>query len=168
MFPRDPTFVFTTVSGAPNPSELHTLASPPLPVGYSFWGSSSGELDQDEASYPLQNNSHARQRVMVAEREETALHSAPAPLDHVKLNHPKQRLPSGNEFPFKLYLMLEDETVEPYVKWSRTEHGDAVLIPDTEAFVANVMPKHFKGMTKHKSRIRKPDVPSRQEEPYQT
>lgn len=43
--------------------------------------------------------------------------------------------------------MLEDKTVEPYVKWLRTEHGDAFLIPDTEAFVANVMPKHFKEMT---------------------
>ncbi|KIO23934.1 hypothetical protein M407DRAFT_9182 [Tulasnella calospora MUT 4182] len=131
MFPRDPTYVLTAVTGAPNPLELHTLAaSHPLPVGY----------------YRLQNSSHARQRVMVAEREETALHFADAPLDHVKLNHPEQRLPSGKHFPFKLYLMLEDETVEPYVKWSRTEHGDAFLIPDTEAFVANVMPKHFKEM----------------------
>ncbi|KAG8899433.1 hypothetical protein FRC00_001429 [Tulasnella sp. 408] len=46
-----------------------------------------------------------------------------------------------------LRSMLEDKTVEPYITWRKTEHGDAFLIPDTEAFVANAMPKYFKEMS---------------------
>lgn len=44
--------------------------------------------------------------------------------------------------------MLEDETVEPYVRWSNFNNREALLIPDIDAFVANVMPRHFKEMKK--------------------
>ncbi|KAG8906496.1 hypothetical protein FRC01_007999, partial [Tulasnella sp. 417] len=43
--------------------------------------------------------------------------------------------------------MLEDETAKPHIGWIKTKHGDAISIPDTEAFVANAMPVYFKEMT---------------------
>lgn len=44
--------------------------------------------------------------------------------------------------------MLEDESVESYVMWSKFNNREALLIPDIDAFVANVMPRHFREMKK--------------------
>lgn len=43
--------------------------------------------------------------------------------------------------------MLEDKSLEPYIRWIRTKHGDAIFVPDTELFVANAMPVYFKEMS---------------------
>ncbi|KAG8951644.1 hypothetical protein FRC04_005932 [Tulasnella sp. 424] len=61
-------------------------------------------------------------------------------------HHRGPKAPPGKQFPVKLYRMLEDETVTSYVSWSTNEHADAICIPNIEAFVVNVMPKHFKEM----------------------
>lgn len=46
------------------------------------------------------------------------------------------------------HRMLQDSTVEGYVMWTKFEEQDALIIPDVEAFVVNVLPKHFKDMKK--------------------
>ncbi|KAG8897381.1 hypothetical protein FRC00_004365, partial [Tulasnella sp. 408] len=76
---------------------------PTLPVGFTPWGEDSRGLDQDEALY-------------WAMEEES-----------------KERNANAFSILMVLLSMLEDKTVEPYVKWLKTEQGDAFLIPDTEA-----------------------------------
>lgn len=44
--------------------------------------------------------------------------------------------------------MIEDETVEPYVRWRKIDQQDAIFIPDIQAFLENVMPRYFRDMTK--------------------
>ncbi|KIO17087.1 hypothetical protein M407DRAFT_33251 [Tulasnella calospora MUT 4182] len=89
---------------------------------------------------------------MEEEREEpdpnAALSSSLVPSNNARPTLRVQKLPSGKRFPFKLYSMLQDNTVERYVMWTEVEQQDALLIPDLEAFVANVLPKHFKEMKK--------------------
>ncbi|KAG9033259.1 hypothetical protein FS837_002522 [Tulasnella sp. UAMH 9824] len=130
--------------GCNDPTEAISTQSP---VGFTPWGASFSRLSQAEAPYPLQNGSDSRYRAMEEEPQERNAKAIAAPADHLD----QQKLLSGKQFPSKLYRMLEDKTVEPYAKWLKTEHGDAFLIPDTEAFVANVMPKHFKEMTQWNS-----------------
>ncbi|KIO23937.1 hypothetical protein M407DRAFT_26638 [Tulasnella calospora MUT 4182] len=89
---------------------------------------------------------------MEEEREEpdpnAALSSSLVPYNNATPTLRDQKIPSGKRFPFKLYSMLQDKTVERYVMWTKAEQKDALLIPDLEAFVANVLPKHFKEMKK--------------------
>ncbi|KAG9035754.1 hypothetical protein FS837_001838 [Tulasnella sp. UAMH 9824] len=119
-----------------------TSESLSLLAEFTPWGASSGKLGQDETSYPLQSGSDSQYGAMEEEPKESNANTVAG-----RPEHWEQRLPLGKQFPSKLYRMLEDKTVEPYVRWLKTEHGDAFLIPDTGAFMANVMPKHFKEMT---------------------
>ncbi|KAG8912206.1 hypothetical protein FRC01_005224 [Tulasnella sp. 417] len=80
-----------------------------------------------------------------------ALFSGPPSLHNPYPNSHEQKLPPGKQFPLKLYRMLEDETAKPYVRWIKTKHGDAIFIPDTEAFVTNAMPVYFHEMTQWNS-----------------
>ncbi|KAG8916452.1 hypothetical protein FRC01_003147, partial [Tulasnella sp. 417] len=122
------------LNDAINPSALHTFSSPSLAVGSALWPPDSSQpCPEEEAGEPY---------------SPPALCLPHAPHNGAEPTLRGRKLLSGKEFPFKLYSMLEDETVKQYATWSKIGNRDALFIPDVEAFVANVLPKHFKEMKK--------------------
>ncbi|KAG9035753.1 hypothetical protein FS837_001837 [Tulasnella sp. UAMH 9824] len=133
-----------------NSSVLHSLSTPSFGVEIRLKPLSSVELVEGDAIHLLGSSSHTVISRTVGEREEADANSALSfPLDPLNDNRPNHRDPklrSGKGFPFKLYFMLEDETLRQYVSWSKSKGKDAFSIPDIEAFVANALPKHFEEM----------------------
>ncbi|KAG8916093.1 hypothetical protein FRC01_003386 [Tulasnella sp. 417] len=135
-----------------HPSALHTFSAPLRPIGSSFWPPDDFQPGPGDALCPLQNSSNVGCRTLEEEVEEPYSPSAPSP-PHAPHNDAGptlqgHKLLSGKEFPFKLYSMLEDGAVKRYATWSKIGNRDALFIPDVEAFIANVLPKHFKEMKK--------------------
>ncbi|KIO17088.1 hypothetical protein M407DRAFT_33252 [Tulasnella calospora MUT 4182] len=130
---------------SPNPSASHTPFSRlDLQSSARCMLGAQSLREVDDAQYSLQNTPDAPHCAM--EGESTA-QNANVLLNNIRLyHHCEQKQPSGKPFPFKVYDMLEDKPMMPYVRWIKSGDRDAFLIPNIEAFIVNVIPKHFKEM----------------------
>ncbi|KIO23936.1 hypothetical protein M407DRAFT_26637 [Tulasnella calospora MUT 4182] len=154
MSPKQALDVFSfSTAQPPNPSASHTPSSRlDLKPSAGCMLGAQGLREVGEAQYSRQNAPNARQWAMEEESTEQNADATPAfspvPLrDGIRSDHHReQKHPSGKQFPFKVYDMLEDEAMMRYARWIKSGHRDAFLIPDIDAFLANVMPKHFKEM----------------------